>query len=462
MNRVTVVDSGVANLASVRTAFSSLGVEVEITDDPYAVQRSTRIVLPGVGSFRTAMSNLERKGLADAIRIAARDGTPILGICLGMQLLTEGSDEAPDVPGLGIIKARCERLPDSVTVPHLGWNRVSPEDTCELITAGDAAFANSYCVRTMPPGWTGAWTTHGTKFVSALERGTITACQFHPELSGSWGSSLLRRWIAGDTGPRSDNARAASGGGLARRIIPCLDVRDGRVVKGVKFQDLRDIGDPADLAAAYEHQGADEIVILDIIATATANPTRTETISNVREVLGIPLTAGGGVRSAIDAERLLSHGADKVSINTAAVKRPDVLTEMAEDFGRQCVVLAIDARRDGNRWEVLTVGGRESAGEDVVRWAEQGVDLGAGEILLTSWDRDGTQRGCDVDLIEAVSSVVNVPVIASGGIGSRSDVVNAFSAGADAVLIASILHDKDDTVAGVKQYVDAAGIRVRK
>jgi imidazoleglycerol phosphate synthase cyclase subunit len=248
---------------------------------------------------------------------------------------------------------------------------------------------------------------------------------------------------------------------LARRIIPCLDVSHGRVVKGVRFQGLRDAGDPAERAALYEAQGADEIVMLDVSATPEGRGHQLETVARVREVLAIPLTVGGGVRSEDDAWRLLEAGADKVSVNSAAVERPALLAEIAARFGRQCCVLAIDAALRDGRFEVLVKGGREATGRDAVAWAREGEELGAGEILLTSWDRDGTRSGYDLPLIRAVASVVRIPVIASGGADTPEHLVEALEAGADAVLAASIFHDGDRTVAEVKRFLAARGVTVR-
>ncbi|BCX18785.1 MAG: imidazole glycerol phosphate synthase subunit HisF [Geminicoccaceae bacterium] len=248
---------------------------------------------------------------------------------------------------------------------------------------------------------------------------------------------------------------------LARRIIPCLDVSHGRVVKGIRFQGLRDAGDPAERAALYEAQGADEIVILDVSATPEGRGHQLETVTRVREVLSIPLTVGGGIRSEEDAWRLLEAGADKVSINTAAVERPTLLSEIAIRFGRQCCVLAIDAALRDGRFEVLVKGGREGTGKDAVAWAREGEARGAGEILLTSWDRDGTRSGYDLALTRAVASAVRIPVIASGGADTPEHLAEALEAGADAVLAASIFHDGDRTVAEVKRFLAARGVVVR-
>ena len=251
---------------------------------------------------------------------------------------------------------------------------------------------------------------------------------------------------------------------LSRRIIPCLDVRDGRVVKGVRFQGLRDSGDPAELAARYEHEGADEVTVLDISATPEGRGSAVETVSRVRAVLSIPLMVGGGVRCVEDAAALLNVGADKVGINTAAVRTPELLTVCAERFGAQCIVLAIDAARVGEgapEWRVVVRSGVERTALDVVEWARRGAALGAGEILLTSWDRDGTRVGYDLELIRAVAPSVCVPVIASGGAAGPSHFFEAFVAGADAVLAAGIFHDSTCSIGAVKTYLAGRGVEVR-
>ncbi len=249
---------------------------------------------------------------------------------------------------------------------------------------------------------------------------------------------------------------------LAVRIIPCLDVRDGRVVKGVRFQGLRDAGAPAELAAAYEAQGADELVVLDVSATPEGRRAQLDTVRAVRARIALPLTVGGGIRGIADAEALLGAGADKVSVNTAAVSAPELLTELAERFGRQCTVLALDAaERPAGGFEVVVLSGRQRTGLDAVAWAREAVRRGAGEILLTSWDRDGTRSGYDLALLRAVAAAVSVPVIASGGADRPEHLLAALQAGADAVLAASIFHDGDTTVGALKAYLRAQGVEVR-
>ncbi len=251
---------------------------------------------------------------------------------------------------------------------------------------------------------------------------------------------------------------------VAVRVIPCLDVDAGRVVKGVNFARLRDAGDPVELAAAYDADGADELVFLDITASSDYRETMYEVVARTADQVFIPLTVGGGVRSADDVDRLLRAGADKVCMNTAAIARPALLTEVADRFGSQCVVVSVDARRgtaSHGTFEVTTHGGRQGTGLDAVRWAARAAELGAGEILLNSMDADGTQAGFDLPLIQAVRAAVSVPVIASGGAGQESDFGLAVRAGADAVLAASLFHFGRLRIAEVKESLRAAGYPVR-
>jgi imidazole glycerol-phosphate synthase subunit HisF len=246
------------------------------------------------------------------------------------------------------------------------------------------------------------------------------------------------------------------------RVIPCLDVDAGRVVKGVNFVGLRDAGDPVELAARYDIEGADELVFLDITASSDARDTMIDVVTRTAEQVFIPFTVGGGIRSVEDARRMLRAGADKVSVNTAAVQRPELIGEIAEEFGAQCVVVAIDARRSEMGFEVFTHGGRTGTGIDAIEWAARAEALGAGEILLTSMDRDGTRDGFDIELTRAISERVNIPVIASGGVGSLDHLVEGVLEGrADAVLAASIFHFGEHTVHEAKQYLSERGITVR-
>lgn len=254
---------------------------------------------------------------------------------------------------------------------------------------------------------------------------------------------------------------------LAKRIIPCLDVDKGRVVKGVNFVDIRDAGDPVEIARRYNEQGADEITFLDITATSESRDTTYETVERMAAEVFIPLTVGGGVRAVEDIRKLLNAGADKVAINTAAVFNPELVREAAERFGSQCIVVAIDAKQvnaegEEPRWEIFTHGGRKPTGLDAVEWARKMVELGAGELLLTSMDRDGTKIGFDLGLTRAVSDAVTVPVIASGGVGELQHLADGVTiGGADAVLAASIFHFGEHTIPEAKAFMKAQGIEVR-
>jgi cyclase len=251
---------------------------------------------------------------------------------------------------------------------------------------------------------------------------------------------------------------------VALRVIPCLDVEAGRVVKGVNFVDLRDAGDPVEMAHAYEAEGADELVFLDITATSDERDTTVDMVRRTAESVFIPLTVGGGVRSVDDVDTLLRAGADKVAVNTAAVARPEVIAEVAERFGSQCVVLAVDVRRSNSTpsgYEVTTHGGRRGTGLDALDWVVRGVNLGVGEILLTSMDADGTTAGYDIDLLRAVRSAVSVPIVASGGAGTAEHFVKAAESGADALLAASVFHFGTLRISEVKAALSAAGHPVR-
>ncbi len=248
---------------------------------------------------------------------------------------------------------------------------------------------------------------------------------------------------------------------LKKRVIPCLDVRDGRVVKGVAFENLRDAGDPAECAARYDAQGADEITLLDITASHERRGALLDVVRKTAEQTFTPLTVGGGVRDEADVKALLLAGADKVSINTRAVKEPELVERCAGAWGSQAIVVAIDAKRSGASWEVYLNGGRTATGLDAIRWAERAAQLGAGEILLTSMDRDGTREGYDLELLRAVASAVDVPIVASGGVGTLEHLRDGLLAGADAALAASIFHMGTHTVAEAKTYLAKEGIAVR-
>jgi cyclase len=483
---VVVIKTGVANTASMLAALGRLGASPMLSSDHRDVESATHLVLPGVGSFGAGMAALHEHRLIEPLLARLRDGRPTLCVCLGLQLLAEASEESPGVRGLGFVPGVITRFQSGgaehpLCVPQMGWNFVGPWNA----RAGFwAYYANSYCLRVPPLGAECATSHYDAPFVACFRDRGVLACQFHPELSGVAGLELMREWLKDPSGPTRNvtspsidsaprefspwllSSRPDAAGSPERtRIIPCLDVRDSRVVKGVNFQGLRDAGDPAELAALYESHGADELVMLDVSATPDARDTATDTVRAIRRRLSIPLTVGGGVRSIDDAMRLLDAGADKVGVNTAAVRDPSIISSIAERFGVQCTVIAIDAKRDHSRaepaWRVVVRSGTEATTLDAIDWARACVERGAGEILLTSMDRDGTHAGYDLELLRAVSDAVHVPVIASGGAGGPEHLVDAIHAGADAVLAASIFHDAKWTVAGVKHWLAQRAIPLR-
>jgi len=249
---------------------------------------------------------------------------------------------------------------------------------------------------------------------------------------------------------------------LAKRIIPCLDVKDGRVVKGINFVNLRDAGDPVENAEVYNREGADELVFLDITASYEKRKTMVDVVKKVAEKVFMPFTVGGGIASLEDIKRLLEAGCDKVSINTKAIKDPEFIKEAARKFGSQCIVVAIDAKRNGEKWEVYINGGRDATGLDAVEWAKKAAFLGAGEILLTSMDRDGTKDGYDTEITKKIADAITIPIIASGGCGKLEDFYKALTeGGADAALAASVFHFKEFSVREVKEYLRSKGVTVR-
>ena len=496
---VQLVTTGTANLGSITAALHRAGGDVVFTLDPEVVRTAPHVVVPGVGAFGQAMEAIDRHGLRDALKHRFTHNLPTLWVCVGLQLCASSSEESPGVEGLSLFgtDSKVLHFPAEVHAPQQGWNRIlaSPDSSYAPKTKVNegsgcmeafAYFSNSYALHQVPDGWVAMTSLHGVGFIAALERGAFLACQLHPELSGEWGLQLITNWLATSSSnigkfvshPRNflpvpfespsitptENAKIIRST-LTRRVIPCLDVKDGKVVKGIKFQGLQEAGSPALLSEQYQLDGADELVMLDVSATLEGRNAALTTIRSIREKLGIPLTVGGGIKTIDDASAILKAGADKVSVNSAAVRNPKLLTSLSEWYGRQCTVLAIDAvqLKDGEgvvesagsekkkkRWQVVISSGKENTGKDVVEWAKEGVALGAGEILLTSFDRDGTKSGYDLDLLEAVSSAVHVPVIASGGAADTAHLAEALRVGSDAVLAASIFHYGQTTPNKVK------------
>lgn len=484
--RVLLVPTGTANVASVAAALRRAGATVAMCRDAQEIADADSVVLPGVGSFDAAITELRRRGWFEPLRQRLASGRPTLGICLGMQLMLEVSDES--VPprgtrGLGCIGGAVERFASGPwRVPNMGWSQVRvPPDWCGAsgglsgvrLADGQAYFAHSYIIPAGVPD-AGRWMVAesdyaGTRFAAMVRSRAfpgVMACQFHPELSGPWGAAVLAQWLGVSAASEASHLLATR---TRTRIIPCMDVRDGRIVKGTRFANLRDAGDPAARAKEYAAQGADELVMLDVSAGPEGRRACFETIGAIRASIDIPLCVGGGVRTAEDAAAMLDAGADKIAVNSAAVRRPELITELAERFGRQCVVAAIDAARRGapaaavtmparesdaaeqQSWEVVIASGTQRTGIDAVAWASRVAELGAGEILLTSFDRDGTGEGYDIPLLAAIGRRVTVPVIASGGASTPEHLAVAVrQGGADAVLAATIFHDGLYTVSDAR------------
>lgn len=474
---IGIVDYGAGNLKNVQAALDRLGAPWTSVARPEDLDGVSRVILPGVGRFRAASRRLREAGLGAPLREFALSGRPFLGICLGMQLLFEDSEEDPDEAGLGVLEGRVRRL-RAKPLPHIGWATVEPvvrgpgtlfEGLPERF---DAYFAHSFAVPATDRH-AAALALGPAPFAAAVASGSTWGVQFHPEKSGEWGRRVLACFTilrgrdgggaatppGADAGGRSERAAA---GARMRRIIPCLDIKGGRVVKGVRFRDLRDAGDPVERAEAYDRDGADEVCLLDVSASQEERRPLLDLVGRVAARLTVPFTVGGGIRNVEEMRALLLAGADRVSIGTAACEDPSLIARAAAAFGSQFVIVSIDARRQGAGYEVTTHGGRGGTGRDAVEWAREAQRLGAGEILLNAMDSDGTRGGYDTALTRQVSRAVTIPVIASGGAGTPADMARVLLEGeADAALAASIFHDGTVTIRRAKESIRSAGVRVR-
>jgi cyclase len=469
-----IVDYGAGNLTSLARGLAAVGATVRIAQSPADLAGAAGVVVPGVGHFAATAALDEHWRRAVLAHVGA--GRPLLGICLGMQWLFEGSDEAPDLPGLGVLRGRCRRLQGDVKIPHVGWNRLERRADSQLLdgVAGEAwtYFTHAYAAGVDVEGMVAA-ARHGDRFAAVVERGPVFGTQYHPEKSGEAGLRQLANFVgtypfSTETARRRyvpDGAVSVENGDvpLAKRIIACLDVRDGRVVKGVRFDDLRAAGDPAALARRYNAEGIDELVLLDVTATLESRRALAATIDVVSRELFIPLAVGGGIGSLDDATVVIDAGADKVAVNSAALRDPLVIDRIAGRYGSQAVIVAIDAKRDGDTFRVFGRSGTTADHRDAVAWAREAEARGAGEILLTSIDADGTRQGFDCALTAAVSSAVAIPVIASGGAGTPDHFADVFTIGrADAALAASIFHFQEHAIGDLKRMLAARGVAVRQ
>ena len=460
---ITVLDYDAGNIKSVEKALNFLGEEVKITRDREEILSADGVILPGVGAFGDAMEKLHQYGLVDVIHEVVDRQIPFLGICLGLQLMFESSEETPGVEGLHLLDGKIRRIPaaEELKIPHIGWNDLTFPNEGRLFRGVEehsyVYFVHSYYLEAADPSIVTATTEYGTLIHASVEKGNIFACQFHPEKSSRVGMKILQNFIEITQEFREKDMHT-------KRVIPCLDVKDGRVVKGVNFVNFRDAGDPSEVASAYDAAGADEVVFLDITASADSRATQLEWVRKVASKVFIPFTVGGGIRTVEDFRMLLREGADKISINSSAINTPQLISDAADKFGSQCVVVAIDAKKraDGSGWNVYKNGGRIDTGLDAVEWAAKAVRMGAGEILLTSMDCDGMKTGYDIALTRQVSEAVSVPVIASGGAGTKEHFYQALTDGkADAALAASLFHYKELEIADLKRYLKERGISVR-
>ncbi len=523
--RVTLLDYGAGNVRSVVNALRALGAEVKRVERPEDILLAERLVFPGVGNFGTIMEALRKKGFVEPLREYLRKNRPFLGICLGLQVLFEGSEEAPGVAGLGIFPGFVRRFRVSLSVPHIGWNGIKarkPSGIFQGLTGEEKFyFVHSYYVEPANPELALTVTDYEIEFVSAVQAGNIVALQFHPEKSGEAGLTILRNFLEG-VGEAVLPPKIPEKTHLARRIIACLDVRsddEGRLVvtKGLQYDvrergRVRDMGDPVELAHRYYREGADEITFLNITGFRhfpLKDQPMLEVLRRTSERVFVPLTIGGGIRDFTDrdgrhytalevASAYFRAGADKVSIGSDAVYiveeylktgrasgRSSIET-ISRVYGRQAVVISIDPKRyyvkdpsetphpvietripgpNGERycWFQCTVkGGREARDVDAITLARVCEELGAGEILLNSIDRDGTNLGYDLELVQAVSEAVSIPVIASSGAGSPEHFYEVFAeTRAEAALAAGIFHRREVEIPELKRYLRERGVEVR-
>jgi glutamine amidotransferase/cyclase len=525
MGVVTLLDYGAGNIRSVRNAIRKLGYSVKDVSSAEDILKAKKLIFPGVGSFGTAIERLDELGYIDALKKYIRSNRPFLGICLGLQLLFEGSEEAPDVEGLGIIRGTIRKFDGDVSVPHIGWNGIKLVKDSTLFRGykGEKLyFVHSY--RALPSSENSDWvlslTDYGGEFVSGVQKGRIAAVQFHPEKSGEAGLRILKNFLESDL----DSSKAKRWGGntrLAKRIIACLDVRandegDLVVTKGDRYDvrergRVRNLGKPVELARRYFEEGADEIVFLNITGFRDF-PLKDQPMLDVLRLTSknvfVPLTIGGGIQayededgtyySALDvASEYFRSGADKVSIGSDAVYAAEnylkhgiaecSIQQISRVYGSQAVVVSIDPKRvyvnspdetehkviktaipgpNGEEycWYQCTVkGGREARDIDAFQLARISEKLGAGEILLNCIDRDGTKLGYDIELINHIKSAVSIPVIASSGAGNAEHFYEVFTkTGVEAALAAGIFHRKEVSIREVKDFLRRRGIEVRE
>ncbi len=521
---ITLLDYGAGNVRSVVNAIESLGERVKRVERPEDILAAEKLVFPGVGNFGALMRTLERRGLIEPLKRYLAEGRPFFGICLGLQALFEESEEAPGIPGFGFFKGRVKRFRTTLSVPHIGWNGIKVRQPSPLFhgLSGEEKFyfVHSYHVAPEEPEIVLTSTDYGYEFVSAVQRGNVIATQFHPEKSGQAGLKLLENFLKG--APAAKPPHTPEKTRLAKRIVACLDVRtndegDLVVTKGDQYDvrekgRVRNLGKPVDLARRYYTEGADEITFLNITGFRDfplKDLPMLEVLRLTSKNVFVPLTIGGGIRDFTDrdgrhytalevAAEYFRSGADKVSIGSDAVliveeylrtgkaTGKSSIETISRVYGAQAVVISIDPRRvyvdspekthhpvieteipgpNGERycWFQCTIkGGREGRDVDAVTLAKVCEELGAGEILLNSIDRDGTNQGFDIELIRAVKEAVSIPVIASSGAGAPEHFYEVFTkTDVEAALAAGIFHRREVAIEEVKRYLAERGIEIR-
>ncbi|MFO8033229.1 MAG: imidazole glycerol phosphate synthase subunit HisF [Desulfohalobiaceae bacterium] len=516
---VTLLDYGAGNVRSVHNAITNLGYQIQVAQTPEDIRQAQTLVFPGVGSFGSMMRTLQEKDYIQPLLEYLQSGRPFLGICLGLQALFQGSDEAPGVPGLGFLQGWVQRFQTDLSVPHIGWNSLRVQKPSRLFQgfAGQEKvyFVHSYHVVPQNTEVVLSYTDYGYPFVSSIQTDNVLATQFHPEKSGNTGLAIFRNFLDPDSRPCRPR-KSPSPTRLAKRIIACLDVRandqgDLVVTKGDQYDvrekgEVRNLGKPVQLAERYYQEGADEIVFLNITGFRDfplLDLPMLEVLKQTSRRVFVPLTIGGGIRDYIDSQgksysalevaaQYFRSGADKISLGSEAVDivqnyletgqktGASAIEKISAVYGNQAVVISIDPRRkyvfspqesthmtlptqkpgpegQGYCWFQCTVkGGREGRDLDAVTLAKACEELGAGEILLNSIDQDGTNSGFDLELIQAVSHAVGIPVIASSGAGSAAHFLQVFSnTDAEAALAAGIFHRREVPIKAVKEYLGA-------
>ncbi len=527
---VTLLDYGAGNVRSVRNAIKKHGYSIKDVYGPEDILNADKLIFPGVGSFGSAMEKLFEDGLVEPLREYIRAGKPFLGICLGLQTLFEGSEESPDIPGLGIIRGKVKRFDDeSLSIPMIGWNGINIKKNSSLFEGYNGEklyFVHSY--RAVPEKYNSDWvltaTDYGGEFISGVQKGNVAAVQFHPEKSGASGLRILKNFLESENLSQRAHTNTISNEGtkLAKRIIACLDVRtndegDLVVTKGDRYDvrekgEVRNLGKPVELAKRYFEEGADEITFLNITGFRDfplKDQPMLEVLKQTSKQVFVPLTIGGGIREYTDADgnyysaldvasEYFRSGADKISIGSDAVYTVEDYLSTGERtgkssieqiswvYGNQAVVVSIDPRRvyvnspqetDHNTittdlmgpngeeycWYQCTVkGGREGRDVDALQLAQTCERLGAGEILLNCMDRDGTNMGYDIELIEHIKRGVGIPIIASSGAGRAEHFYQVFDqTDVEAALAAGIFHRKEVPIQDIKDYLKSRGIEIR-